>query len=270
MSIPASLLQHAEAHPCFSGCYGSDPDVSLCLDPARPLAPMLVVSCQDCFARLGVPRSLLPSGATSTWLAGQMTQHLRKQRGYGLSFSGYHTKGPGFWLSVAYYSACGLFLINGERPGAGGRPRPAHPGVPSWRRRPARPAHARPPPVHDPGSLRPLHRADGPRGDAAGAGHVAALSHPTRRRLPARHAGGVPARGSHHRAGPRREGRGQRQSQPASGRATSAPSAAPSTACARCSRGRTSAACVKKRFQSPERGRPARRICGQDGRAPRF
>jgi hypothetical protein len=115
MSIPASLLQHAEAHPCFSGCYGSDPDVSACLDPARPLSPLLVVSCHDCFARLGVPRSLLPSGATSNWLAGQLTQHLRKQRGFGLSFSGYHNKGPGFWLSVAYYASCGLFLLNGER-----------------------------------------------------------------------------------------------------------------------------------------------------------
>ena len=115
MSIPASLLQYAEAHPCFSGCYGSDPDVSVCLDPARALAPLLVVSCHDCFARIGAPRSLLPSGATSSWLAGQLTQHLRKQRGFGLSFSGYHTKGPGFWLSVAYYNSCGLFLVNGER-----------------------------------------------------------------------------------------------------------------------------------------------------------
>ena len=115
MSIPASLLQYAEAHPCFSGCYGSDPDVSVCLDPARPLAPLLVVSCHDCFARIGALRSLLPSGATSSWLAGQLTQHLRKQRGFGLSFSGYHTKGPGFWLSVAYYNSCGLFLVNGER-----------------------------------------------------------------------------------------------------------------------------------------------------------
>jgi hypothetical protein len=115
MSIPASLLQHAEAHPCFSGCYGSDPDVSACLDAARPLSPLLVVSCHDCFARLGVPRALLPSGATAPWLAGQLTQHLRKQRGFTLSFSGYHTKGPGFWLSAAYYGACGLFLMNGER-----------------------------------------------------------------------------------------------------------------------------------------------------------
>jgi hypothetical protein len=115
VSIPASLLQHAEAHPCFSGCYGSDPDVSVCLDPARPLAPMLVVSCHDCFARLGVPRALLPSGATSNWLSGQLTQHLRKHRGFTMSFSGYHTKGPGFWLGAAYYGPCGLFLVNGER-----------------------------------------------------------------------------------------------------------------------------------------------------------
>jgi hypothetical protein len=115
MSIPASLLQHAEAHPCFSGCYGSDPDVSVCLDAARPLSPLLVVSCHDCFARLGVPRALVPTGATANWLAGQLTQHLRKQRGFSLSFSGYHTKGPGFWLSAAYYSSCGLYLLNGER-----------------------------------------------------------------------------------------------------------------------------------------------------------
>ena len=115
MSVPASLLQHAESHACFSGCYGSDPDVSVCLDPARPLSPLLVVSCHDCFARLGVPRSLLPSGATANWLAGQLTQHLRKQRGFALSFSGYHTKGPGFWLGAAYYASCGLFLLNGER-----------------------------------------------------------------------------------------------------------------------------------------------------------
>src|SRR5207302_5804568 len=112
---PGSRLQPAEAHPCYSGCYASDPAVSACLDPARPLSPLLVVSCHDCFARLGVPRSLLPSGATSNWLAGQLTQHLRKQRGFALSFSGYHTKGPGFWLSAAYYGSCGLFLINGER-----------------------------------------------------------------------------------------------------------------------------------------------------------
>ena len=115
MSVPASLLQHAESHACFSGCYGSDPDVSVCLDPARPLSPLLVVSCHDCFARLGVPRALLPSGATANWLAGQLTQHLRKQRGFALSFSGYHTKGPGFWLGAAYYASCGLFLLNGER-----------------------------------------------------------------------------------------------------------------------------------------------------------
>ena len=115
MSIPASLLQHAESHPCFSGCYAMEPDVSACLDPARPLSPLVVVSCNDCFAKIGVPRNLLPGGATSQWLASQLTQHLRKQRGFTLSVSGYHAKGPGFWLSVVYFASCGLFLVNGER-----------------------------------------------------------------------------------------------------------------------------------------------------------
>jgi hypothetical protein len=115
MSIPASLLQHIEGHPCFSGCYSTDPDVSVCLDPARPLAPLLLVSCADCFARFGVPKSLLPNGATSVWLAGQLAQHMRARRGYTLSLSGYFTKGPGFWLSAAYFGSCGLFLIDGNR-----------------------------------------------------------------------------------------------------------------------------------------------------------
>jgi hypothetical protein len=115
MSIPASLQQYVEQHGCFSGCYGTDHDVSACLDPARSLQPLVVVSCHDCFARLGVPASLLPVGSTSSWLADQLTRHLRTLRGYTLSLAGYHTKGPGFWLSVAYFGNCGLFLLNGDR-----------------------------------------------------------------------------------------------------------------------------------------------------------
>jgi hypothetical protein len=115
MSIPASLQQHVEQHGCFSGCYGTDHDVSACLDPARALQPLVVVSCHDCFARVGVPASLLPVGSTSSWLADQLTRHLRTLRGYTLSLAGYHTKGPGFWLSVAYFGNCGLFLLNGDR-----------------------------------------------------------------------------------------------------------------------------------------------------------
>ena len=34
------------------------------------LSPLVVVSCNDCFAKLGVPRTLLPGGATSVvWTA---------------------------------------------------------------------------------------------------------------------------------------------------------------------------------------------------------
>jgi hypothetical protein len=115
MTIPASLLQHVEQHGCFSGCYGTDQDVSACLDPGRALQPLVVVTCHDCFARVGVPSALLPVGSTSSWLADQLTRHLRTLRGYALSLAGYHTKGPGFWLSVAFFGNCGLFLLNGDR-----------------------------------------------------------------------------------------------------------------------------------------------------------
>jgi hypothetical protein len=115
MAVPASFLQHVEQHGCFSGCFGNESDVSICLDPARPLQPLLVVSCRDCFTKVGVPRTLLPAGASSSWLADQVTQHLRRLRGFTLAFSGYHARGPGFWLSAAYYGGCGLFLVNGER-----------------------------------------------------------------------------------------------------------------------------------------------------------
>ena len=115
MSIPASVLQHVEQHGCFTGCYGSDSDVNVCLDPVRPLQPLVVVSCKDCFAKIGVPRSLLASGTTSNALADGLTRHLRAQRGYTFAFGGYHTHGPGLWLSASYLGSCGIFLLNGER-----------------------------------------------------------------------------------------------------------------------------------------------------------
>lgn len=114
MTLPASFLQHVEQHGCFTGCYGSDSSVSACLDPARPLSPLVMVSCQDCLARIAAPVSLLPAGASSSSLARQLTDHLRKHRGFALSVSGYHVAGPGFWLSSVYYT-CGLFLLSAER-----------------------------------------------------------------------------------------------------------------------------------------------------------
>jgi hypothetical protein len=114
MTLPASFLQHVEQHGCFSGCYGSDSAVSACLDAARPLAPLLMVSCQDCLARIAVPASMLPGGTSSYSLARLLTDHLRVQRGFALSVSGYHVAGPGFWLSAVYYPS-GLFLVSAER-----------------------------------------------------------------------------------------------------------------------------------------------------------
>ena len=249
MSIPASLLQHAEAHSCFSGCYGSDPDVSVCLDPARPLSPLIVVSCHDCFARLGVPRASLPSGATSSWLAGQLTQHLRKQRGFALSFSGYHTKGPGFWLGAAYYG--NLRPVPAQwrtlpRPGERSGPAPA--GVPSRRGLAPRPTHAGPAPVRHAGNLRAFHRSDGGNRQPAGPGHLAALPVPALGRLPACDPGRVSTAGPDRDAAGSGQVGGQCDGGPPrpSSPATSALSAARNSASAPCSRGRTSAACAER------------------------
>jgi hypothetical protein len=116
MALPASLLQQIEQHPCFSGCYSSELEGWLCLDGTRPLEPVLFVSCLDCLSfKVGVLRPLLPSGSTSHTLANLLTQHMRQLRGFGLAFSGYHARGPGFWLSAAYYARCGLFLLDGAR-----------------------------------------------------------------------------------------------------------------------------------------------------------
>lgn len=115
MSVPASLLQYAESHSCFTGSYRSDFEILACLDPAQPLEPLAVISCEDCLARFAAPRSLLPHGVSSYWLADSLSQHVRNLRGFTFSFGGYHTQGPGFWLSAAYYGSSGLMLINGER-----------------------------------------------------------------------------------------------------------------------------------------------------------
>jgi hypothetical protein len=116
MALPASLLQQIEQHPCFSGCYSSELEGQLCLDGARPLQPILMVSCLDCLSfKVGVLRSLLAAGSTAHALANLLSQHMRQLRGFSLAFSGYHARGPGFWLSAAYYSRCGVFLIDGAR-----------------------------------------------------------------------------------------------------------------------------------------------------------
>jgi hypothetical protein len=117
MALPPSLLQQVEQHGCFSGCFGTDADVRVCLDPNRAPEPMVVVSCQDCLSfKLGVLQTLLPPGTNQAyWVADQLTRHLRKLRGYTISFSGYHARGPGFWLAASYFGPAGLFLLDGAR-----------------------------------------------------------------------------------------------------------------------------------------------------------
>ena len=98
----------------MSGCYGSDTTIQLCLDAAKPLQPMVSVTCLDCLGRFGAPTALLTNGSSTQTLSADLTQHMRTKRGFALSVSGYHTGGPGFWLTAMYYS-CGLFLLSGER-----------------------------------------------------------------------------------------------------------------------------------------------------------
>jgi hypothetical protein len=116
MPLPTSLLQQVEQHGCFTGCYSHESSARLCLDPSQSLQPALLVSCLDCLSfKVGVLQALLPAGTTTYTLADQLSLHNRQLRGYSVSFSGYHARGPGFWLSAAYYPHCGLFLLDGER-----------------------------------------------------------------------------------------------------------------------------------------------------------
>jgi hypothetical protein len=120
MSLPASLLQQLEQHPCFPGVYHGDPNVFICLDPTRPPQRGRVVSCSECYQKFGVIESLLPTGMDSHQLAQEVTRHIRAHRGYTLSIGGYHAKGPGFYVSAVYFSSCGVFLIDGARSRANG------------------------------------------------------------------------------------------------------------------------------------------------------
>src|SRR4051794_9774068 len=116
MALPTSLLSLVERHGCFSGCYGSELDGRVCLDPAQPPQPALFVSCRDCLTyKVGVLRSLLPPGLTADLLAEEVTEHMRHVRGFADSFGGYHMRAGGFWLNAVYYDSCGLFLIDGAR-----------------------------------------------------------------------------------------------------------------------------------------------------------
>jgi hypothetical protein len=104
-----------EQHGCISGCYGSSSNLQAFIAPAAPAAPMVSVTCLDCLGHVGVLASLLPTGMSSYQLADELSQHVRALRGYSHSVSGYHTNGPGFWLSAVYWASCQMFLVCGDR-----------------------------------------------------------------------------------------------------------------------------------------------------------
>lgn len=115
MALPAALLAAVERHPCFTGCYRSESEVQVCVDPAHPLAPAVPVCCSDCLNfHPAALVNLLPLGMTSYALANALTVHVRTLRGYKWATGGYHTAGSGFWLNVAYYGN-GLFLVDAAR-----------------------------------------------------------------------------------------------------------------------------------------------------------
>jgi hypothetical protein len=115
MAIPASFLTHLEQHGCFSGCYGSESDMLVCLDPSQPLQPQTVISCRDCFAKFGILRSLLSNQCSTQSLATDVSRHLLGKRNFTWAVSGYYTNGPGMWFRGAFVASGGLFLLDGDR-----------------------------------------------------------------------------------------------------------------------------------------------------------
>lgn len=64
--------------------------------------------------RVGALSSVLPSGMNQYTLAQELSAHMRALRGYRWAVSGYHARGPGFWLSAASFGD-GLLLADGAR-----------------------------------------------------------------------------------------------------------------------------------------------------------
>jgi len=192
MSLPASLLQHVERHGCFTGCYGSDSGVTTCVDVNQPLVPLVVVTCLDCLNKVGVLRSLLAGRHHHLHPGGQLDPAPARQRGYTLSLSGYHARGPGFWLSAVYYGSCGLFLLSGERSRQLGSDLDLFTFVlPARCGATARRPHDRPAAVCHADPLRQLRRSAEPHKQQAKSAGLAARPDPAAIRLAACDSGGV-------------------------------------------------------------------------------
>ena len=114
--LPSLLLQRAESHPCFSGCFDWGNRADILIDPAQPLESAMDVHCSDCLSfYLGALSRHLPVGMSLDQMGRELTGHVRAHRGYDLSFGGYHTAGGGFWLSAAYWAVTGVFILSNDR-----------------------------------------------------------------------------------------------------------------------------------------------------------
>lgn len=112
MTIPASLLRAVDTHACFSGCYDADSDAFICSHPTQPPERTIQVQCEDCLGfHVGTLARLLPTHMTAAQLAHELSEHVRKLRGYTWSIGGYHYSHNRLWLSAAYYP-CGLFVLD--------------------------------------------------------------------------------------------------------------------------------------------------------------
>ncbi len=113
--LPPALVQAAETHGCFSGCYSGDSDVYVVVDPNQPPEYAVQIHCGDClsFHLVALVRDL-PKGVRARRLADEISEHMRTLRGYEWAVGGFHNSPASMWLSAAYYAA-GIFLIGGER-----------------------------------------------------------------------------------------------------------------------------------------------------------
>lgn len=113
MPLPSNLLTLAEEHPCFSGVWHHDCSAQCVTDAAQPPRNVAVLRCADCLNHhLATDTQLLDPGVSARQLADEVAAHVRKHRGYAFSVGGYHTAGPGIWLSAAYWPKIGAFILS--------------------------------------------------------------------------------------------------------------------------------------------------------------
>ena len=108
------LLQAVETHGCLSGCYSHESPVDICVSPQGVPARAYHVQCEDCLSfHVGALASCLPPSMTQYALARELTDHMRKLRGYLWSVSGYHTR-TSSWLTAVSLGN-GLLLVDAAR-----------------------------------------------------------------------------------------------------------------------------------------------------------